>query len=114
MARISSRYKELASERIERLFELAGECFKESPHLADRYVELARKIGMKCRVRIPKHLKMRFCKGCGSYLVFGVNSRVRTRPEGYGRVVVTCLKCGMVKRYPMLREKTDRRKSFGD
>ncbi|MGQ9543101.1 MAG: ribonuclease P protein component 4 [Candidatus Bathyarchaeia archaeon] len=111
MGRFSSRYKELASERIERLFELAEECFKERPQLADRYVELARKIGMKCRVRIPQHLRMRLCKNCGSFLVFGVNSRVRIRPEGNGRVVITCLKCGMNRRYPISREKIQRKES---
>jgi ribonuclease P protein subunit RPR2 len=108
--RQNSIYRELARERIEKLFALASECFGKKPQLANRYVDLARSIGMKCRVRIPPHLKMRFCKQCGSFLVAGVNSRVRIRPDGKGRVVITCLKCGMIKRYPMKREKLKRRK----
>lgn len=110
--RQDAQQKELARERIERLFALAGECFKEDPTLAKRYVELARKIGMKCQVRMPITLKMRFCRSCGSYLVSGSNSRTRIRPDGKGRVVVTCLECGKIKRYPMIREKLQRRGGF--
>ena len=110
--RQDAKQKELARERIERLFALASECFKEDPLLAKRYVELARKIGMKCQVRIPAPLKMRFCRACGSYLVSGVNSRTRIKSDGKGRVVVTCMECGMIKRYPMTREKLERREGF--
>ena len=103
-------YRELARERIEKLFALADEYFDKKPQLANRYVDLAKRIGMKCRVKIPPHLKMRICKQCGSFLVSGANSRVRTRPDGKGRVVITCLNCWMIKRYPMKREKLKRRR----
>ena len=107
--RQDASYKELARQRIEKLFTLAGECFKENPLLAKRYIELARKIGMKCQVRMPTRLRMSFCRQCGAFLVSGVNLRVRVRPDGKGRVVATCLECGMIKRYPMSREKLQRR-----
>lgn len=102
----------IAKERIEKLFRLASECHSRDPVLADRYVELARKIGMKCQVRIPKRFKMCFCKECNSFLVPGVSSRIRNRHDGKGKVIITCLKCGMIKRYPMNREKIRRKKEF--
>ncbi len=102
----------IAKERIEKLFRLASDCYGEDPDLANRYVELARKIGMKCQVRIPKRFKMFFCKECNSFLVSGVNSRIRTRRDGKGKVIITCLKCGTIKRYPMSREKIQRKKDF--
>ncbi|MEM2943052.1 MAG: ribonuclease P [Candidatus Bathyarchaeia archaeon] len=107
--RHDTRERDIAKQRIERLFTLAEDCFKESPILANRYVGLARRIGMKCRVRIPKPLRMRYCRVCGHFLVPGINSRVRTRPDSKGRVVVTCLNCGEIKRYPMVKEKLKRK-----
>jgi ribonuclease P protein subunit RPR2 len=109
--RRDAQHKELAMERIEKLFSLASGCFTEDPQLANRYVELARNIGMRCQVRIPAPLKMRFCRRCGAFLTSGSNSRVRIRPDGRGRVVVTCLKCGTIKRYPMIREKLQNREN---
>ncbi|WP_455279429.1 ribonuclease P protein component 4 [[Eubacterium] cellulosolvens] len=102
----------LAKQRIEKLFRLASECHSRDPALANRYVELARKIGMKCQVRIPRRFKMYFCKECNSFLVPGANLRIRNRRDGKGKVIMTCLKCGMIKRYPMTREKILRKKSF--
>jgi ribonuclease P protein subunit RPR2 len=102
----------IAKERIEKLFRLASECYSRDPVLADRYVELARRIGTKCQVRRPKRFKMYFCKECNSFLVPGANSRIRNRPDGKGKVIITCLKCETIKRYPMNREKIQRKKDF--
>lgn len=88
---------DMAEERIERLFVLAEKAFPERPELADRYVEIARDISMRHRVSIPGDLKRRVCKECHAYLVPGRNSR--TRLDGRN-VVITCLKCGAIKRYP--------------
>ncbi len=89
--------RSIATERINYLFELAGKEHSNDPARSDRYVSLARKIGMRHRVRIPSELKRAFCKKCGSYLVAGNNSRVRLKK---GCIVVTCLECGNIKRYP--------------
>ncbi|MBC7085533.1 MAG: ribonuclease P [Methanomethylovorans sp.] len=89
--------KELAKERIQKLFELAESEHKLKPYRSDEYVGIARKIGMRYLVRFPRELKVRYCKTCGSYLVPGNNCRFRLRKKC---VVLTCLKCGSVKRYP--------------
>ena len=92
-----SLIRDLAVQRIERLFELAHEEFGENPNRSDRYVFLARRIGMRYRIRFPTNLKRRMCKHCRSYLVPGSSSRVRLR----GRyITVTCLRCNKQMRYP--------------
>ena len=98
---------EIARERIKVLFKEAKAIFKKDPKLANRYVVLARKIAMRYKVRIPAELKRKFCKYCYTYLVPGVNCRVRVQR---GKVVYYCLKCKKFIRYPYIKEKKARRK----
>lgn len=88
---------DMAEQRILRLFELAEIAYPQRPDLADRYVEIARRMSMRHRVGMPGHLKKRVCKKCGSFLVPGENCRVRL--DGT-RILITCIKCGAIKRYP--------------
>jgi len=97
--------KEIARERIGILLGLARRIFSEDRLLSKRYVELARRIGMKARVRLTKEQKMFVCKSCGGLLVPGVNCRVRTRSDFGTIVLITCLDCGAKKRYPTVRER---------
>lgn len=98
---------QIAKERIEILFQLAdNEAIKHNFRRANRYVELARKIGMRYNVRIPSHLKRRFCKHCYSYLLPTVTSTVRISRH---RVIVRCLNCGKHSRFPYIREIKQRR-----
>lgn len=101
MARVRKKQKalikDLAVQRIGLLFKLAGDEFGTHPERSDRYVYLARRIGMRYRVRLPRELKRKMCKRCCSYLVPGSNARVRLRGS---YIVVTCLKCGNQMRYP--------------
>lgn len=91
--------QEIAGERIERLFELAEKRVKEErKELADRYVELARDIGMKYNVSIPTELRKRFCDNCHSYLKPGMNCRVRINSRK-STVNYTCGECGHVNRH---------------
>ena len=83
----------ISLERIYRLFELA-EAEKDKKR-AKRYVELARKIATRNRVRIPQELKKSFCKKCGAFLKQGVNSKIRVT-KSY--LCVTCEECGTVKK----------------
>lgn len=91
----------IAKERIERLFALAEDAFASDPLRSKRYVTLARRIGMRQRVRIPAHLRARFCRRCSAYLVPGASARVRVQ---HGKVIVTCLVCGHQKRYPVVKK----------
>jgi len=88
--------RRLARERIEILFQRAGEFFPTSPDLSDRCVDLARRIAMRQRVRIPRELRRRFCRNCSAYLVPGFTQRVRVHR---GKVVTTCMRCSTHRRF---------------
>ncbi len=88
---------DMAEQRIKRLFELAEKAFAERPDLANRYVDIARRISMRHRVSIPRQLKRRVCKKCGAFLVPGQNSRIRLNGKN---ITITCTECGAIKRYP--------------
>ena len=92
------KQKEIAKERVRRLFEQAETMFPKRKDLANRYVNLARKISMKVRMRIPSELKRRFCKHCYRYLQPGINARIRTRE---GKVIISCLECNKFMRIPV-------------
>lgn len=93
MSRYNSKNKEqktIALERVKTLFQQAEANFSLDSKLSDRYVELARKIVMKCRIRMPSEFKRRYCKHCYSYLMPSKNCRIRTKD---GMLIVYCLNC---------------------
>jgi ribonuclease P protein subunit RPR2 len=85
----------IASERIAKLFEQAELSFKEHPELSKRYVEMARKLSTRYKVRFNSSQKKLSCKKCNAYLKDGINSRVRLE---HGRLVQTCLECKNIRR----------------
>ncbi len=93
----ADEFKKIAAERMERLLGLAEETFKQRPKLADRYVRLAWKLKTRYNLKLPSHLKRKFCRKCFSFWKPGASCRVRVQS---GRVVVTCLQCGRVTRLP--------------
>ena len=92
------KQKEIAQERIVILFHQAEKVFSQDKTLSNHYVDLARKIAMKVKTRIPTHLKRRFCKHCYKYLKPGINSRIRTRA---GKVIISCFECKKFMRIPI-------------
>jgi ribonuclease P protein subunit RPR2 len=101
MRRISKKPAQqikIAKERIQILFDLAEKEFKKNPERSKRYIELARKIGLRYNIRLPKQLKRKFCKNCNTLLIPGLTSRVRISK---GKVLsIKCLKCEKIYRYP--------------
>jgi ribonuclease P protein subunit RPR2 len=87
----------IASERIQILFNEAAKAAARHPDRAKRYVKLARKIGMRYNVRLAKHLKIRFCKHCYSYLVPGRNAQQRLKD---GILNIKCFSCNKKMRIP--------------
>jgi ribonuclease P protein subunit RPR2 len=88
--------KKIALERIAILFEQAKVAFHESPAQSNRYVELARRIAMRQRVRIDREFRRQYCHHCYAFLVPGKNMRVRVHR---GHVSVTCGACRKTTRY---------------
>jgi ribonuclease P protein subunit RPR2 len=89
----------VASERVTDLFGLAeAEAAKGSGGFADRYVQLARKVGMRYNVRLLPEYRELYCRGCSTYWIDGRTVRTRLRA---GRRVRTCLVCGRTRRVPL-------------
>jgi len=85
-----SRRKEIALERIYRLFELAENEFEKNPERSKRYVALARKLSTRNKAVIPAELKKKFCKKCGSFLKKGMNAEFKEIGE---LVEIKCKEC---------------------
>jgi len=86
----------IAGERIADLFSLAErEAGADHLDLADRYVVLARRIGMRYNVRLPPEYRELYCRRCSTFWVEGRTVRTRLRS---GRRVRTCGKCGARRR----------------
>ncbi|RQW79262.1 MAG: ribonuclease P [Methanothrix sp.] len=92
----SHKARDLAMQRMDRLFSLAAEVHDSHPERSSRYVQIARQISTRTRVRMPCHLKRLSCKHCGGYLSAS-SSRVRLCD---GILITTCLGCGRQMRRP--------------
>lgn len=91
--------KTIAKKRISKLFFMAEQnAFSGKLQLANRYVEIARKLSMRYLVPMPKEFKTRFCKHCYSYLLPDVTSRVRFNS---GKIVIYCNNCQKYTRIPL-------------
>lgn len=100
------KHRKIALERIKILFSQAEEAARaDEVERANRYVELARKIGMKYNVPLPSEYKRRVCKNCYSYLYPGVTCRVRLRK---GKMITVCSRCGTVNRYGYGRKNSNK------
>lgn len=86
----------IARSRMERLLLLAEQALPERSDRARRYVDLARRLGMRYQVSLPPAWRWKVCRSCGSLLAPGRNARVRTRGR---QRIVTCLACGHVSRF---------------
>ena len=92
-----SQEKSIAMERIKELFKQAEAVYIKKPGLASSYVALARRISTRTKTRIPRELKRRFCKHCGSYLHVGTTVRIRLSK---GKKIYFCMNCGKYTRIP--------------
>lgn len=90
--------RDVALQRVRRLIEMAHDAIGREPARADRYVALARRIAMRYQVSMPRELRRFICRACDGLLVPGRTARVRLSP---GRLSITCLRCGTVRRYPI-------------
>ncbi len=92
----------IAGERISDLFALAErEATGGDPRLAGRYVQLARRIGMRYNVRLLPEYRELYCRSCSTFWVEGRTVRTRFRS---GRRVRTCLLCERARRVPVRRK----------
>jgi len=98
-ARDKKQQKTIALSRIRQLFSMAEQrALSGNLPLANRYVELARKISMRHLVPIPKEYKRCFCKHCYSYLLPHTSCRMRIHR---GKLVIYCHTCNKYTRIPL-------------
>ena len=90
----------IAKERIAILFDEARTIAGDDKKLANRYVELARRIGMRYNVRLPGELKKHVCKKCKSYLAPST-ARFSTKNK---ILRIQCLACKRINRYPLRKK----------
>ena len=100
--KLSIGQTKIARERIEILLDLAEKEFKNHPERSRRYVELARKIGMRCNVRLTTGQKGKFCKKCNQLLIPKKTCEIKTDPNKKF-MEIKCLNCGSVYRRPYVK-----------
>jgi ribonuclease P protein subunit RPR2 len=93
--------KRIANQRVETLFRLAKEILHEDSTMAQRYVDLARRVAMAAKIRLPKEYRRQICRHCKSFILPDVNCRVRIKQQREPHVVITCLNCGKLMRIPL-------------
>ncbi len=100
------KHKKIAERRIEKLFDEAKKAsLNDDIHRANRYVELARKIGMKYNLSLPSSFRRRVCKNCYSYLFPGKTCSTRINK---GKIITKCLKCKTINRYVISKKEVDK------
>ena len=96
--------RDLAFQRIMLLLSRADEEVYIDEGLARRYVYLALRLASKARIRIPRDLRRKFCRKCYTPLIPGFTARYRIRSRREKHLVVTCLRCGYIRRYPLRKK----------
>lgn len=104
MPRRDPMVKDLAKQRIDQLFELALRVAPTRSELADRYVNMALRLSKRIKVRIPREWKYFVCPSCQAFLYPGRSARVRIQQRRNPHTVITCLRCGGIKRYTIKRK----------
>jgi len=93
------KQKNIAEQRISKLLNLAEKAAHSNKlKLADRYVEIARKLSMRHLVPIPKEYKRSYCKKCYRYMLPGTSCSVRIHRN---KVIIHCFYCKKISRIPL-------------
>jgi len=100
---LSPERVKIAKERIEILFNLAEKELEKNPERGRRYVEIARKIGTRCNVRLTTEQKSKFCKKCNQLLIPKRTSRIKIDPNKKF-IEIKCMNCGSVNRQPYVKK----------
>ena len=84
--------KEIATQRILILFDNAVSNARSNPKLAERQAQIARKISMRFKIRMPWQIRISFCKKCKKFIPPGIASKIRlgSKPKS---IRITCSYC---------------------
>ena len=90
--------KEIATQRILILFDNAVSNARNNPRLAERQAQIARKISMRFKIKMPWQIRTSVCKKCKKFIVPGVTSKVRVGRSNVKSVRITCGFCNQTYR----------------
>ena len=84
--------KQIATKRMQILFYNALSNAKNNPRLAERQAEIAKKISMKFKIKMPFEISSSFCKKCKKFIPPGIASKIRlgSKPKS---IRITCSYC---------------------
>ncbi|WP_420546241.1 ribonuclease P protein component 4 [Nitrosopumilus sp.] len=92
------RTRDIALERMQILIKNAISNARKDPQLSQRQALLACRISTRHKIKMPYEIRMLFCKKCKSFIVPGINSRIRLGRTSVKSIRVTCNLCGHVYR----------------
>ena len=85
--------KEIATQRILILFDNAVSNARKNPKLAEQQAQIARKISMRFKIKMPWQIRQSFCKKCKKFIVPSISSKVRIGRSIVKSVRITCNFC---------------------
>jgi len=101
--------RQIAMQRIRKLFDLARKKIRDEPELAQRYATIARKIAMRAKLRLPVEYRRHICRHCKSFIYPGVNCRVRVQQRREPHMTITCQVCGETTRIPLRKKRSHKK-----
>jgi len=90
---------------MEILYAMSVKAVKEGDiEYSRRLGRLIKELHQETRIKIPLYIKRGLCKRCNVALVPGITASIRLRSQGnFSYIVVRCLACGWIHRYPYKR-----------
>ena len=84
--------KQIATQRMQILFHNALSNAKNNLELAEKQAEIAKKISMKFKIKMPFEISSSFCKKCKKFIAPGIASKIRlgSKPKS---IRITCSYC---------------------
>ncbi|XP_050032689.1 ribonuclease P protein subunit p21 [Dermacentor andersoni] len=97
-----------AFQRMNFLYQVASKVLEQDPSagkLASFYGHVLHMISRRVQAKLDPSIKRSLCKKCSVLLCPGVTctERLRASAQRGQRLVVTCLRCGTIKRFPTKR-----------
>ncbi len=83
--------KQIALQRVKTLIKFA---LDSKDGFSDNYIDTAKKIIMKHKLKIPFEYKILFCKNCKKFIIPGKNSIIRIGRSRIKALRITCKLCG--------------------
>lgn len=81
---------------VSEYFSQAKNLYKTDSQLAKRYIQKGRRLAMKHTIRLPRDMKMQFCRHCYQVFIPGVSCSIRLSNSFQCFI---CKKCEKVTRF---------------